>query len=182
MDMHKSSLTRSDFLQKGLEVLAADGPRSLTAARLARELQVTTGSFFWHFQTVEKFREKLKRFWCDEVVVGIINDARDQVEDPKDVLATIGTLIKQRDTHRFDTAMRRWAETDSDTAEVVRAADTLRGELITMLLKDFGHKAERAKDRTNLLGAAWRGSQDIEDSDYRLKLISLITGDSESSR
>jgi AcrR family transcriptional regulator len=181
MDAHKSSLTRSDFLLRGLDVLAADGPRALKAARLARELQVTTGSFYWHFQTVEEFRNQLKRFWHDEIVVGVIQEAASLNEDPKEILATIGNLVSQRGTHRYDSAMRRWAEHDNDAAEIVRAADALRGELITNQLTSSGVKTEQANDRANLLGAAWRGSQDIKDAEYRLKLISLITRDSDSS-
>jgi AcrR family transcriptional regulator len=43
---------------------------------MARELNVTTGSFYWHFNTVNEFRDELKAFWRDKVVVGIIVDAK----------------------------------------------------------------------------------------------------------
>ena len=83
-------LRKSDFLQCGLDVLVADGPTKLTAARMARELGVTTGSFFWHFGTVAKFRDELLVFWRDVIVVGIIEDAKKQAEHPGDVLKEIG--------------------------------------------------------------------------------------------
>ena len=156
----KLRLDRSDFLHRGLEVLVADGSRALTAARLARELNVSTGSFFWHFKTVDRFRAELKTFWRDEVVVGIISDAKEQTDDPGKVMEEIGKIIRRRGAHRYDAAMRRWAETDRESEKIVRSADLLRGDLITAVLKDAGANPEGARDRASLFGAAWQGSQD----------------------
>ena len=179
MESSKSRLAKSDFLNRGLDVLAADGPRSLTAARMARELNVTTGSFYWHFNTVDEFRDEMKKFWRDEVVVGIIVDAKEQAGDPASVLDEIGKVIRQRGTHRYDAAMRSWAESDGEAREVVRTADLLRRDLIAEVLQVAGANEEEAKDKSNLLGAAWSGSQDTE-PEYRFKLISMITRNSGS--
>jgi AcrR family transcriptional regulator len=176
----KSQLQKSDFLIRGLDVLAGEGPGSLTAARMARELKVSTGSFYWHFKTVDDFRDELKRFWRDDIVVGIINDARDQAKDPGDVLEEIGRIIRQRETYRYDAAMRNWARTDRYAKKAVRAADALRGDLIAGVLRDAGASAQYALDKSNLLSAAWLGSQDMQDPDYRFKLMGLITRDSGS--
>jgi AcrR family transcriptional regulator len=180
METLKPRLNRSDFLNMGLDVLAAEGPRALTAARMAREMNVTTGSFYWHFKTVDEFCEELKSFWRDDIVVGIINDAREQAKSPGDVLEEIGRIIRQRRTDRYDMAMRNWARSDRSADEAVRAADSLRGELIAGVLKDAGASKAQARDKSNLLGAAWVGSQDMQDPDYRFNLMGLITRDSGS--
>ena len=36
---------------------------------------------------------------------------------------------------------------------------------------------EDARDRANLIGAAWRGSQDLDDPDYRMKLVGMAAAD-----
>ena len=179
MEPPKSKLAKSDYLYRGLDVLAAEGPHSLTAARMAREMNVTTGSFYWHFSTVDEFRAEIRKFWRDEVVVGIIVDAKEQAGDPTKVLDEIGKIIRQRGTHRYDAAMRGWAESDSETEKIVRAADLVRRDLIAEVLQVAGESKEEAKDKSNLLGAAWRGSQDI-DPEYRFKLIAMITKKSDS--
>jgi len=181
MEASKFRLARSDFLNRGLDVLAADGPRSLTAARMARELLVTTGSFYWHFSTVDDFRDELKRFWRDDIVIGIINDVREQAKDPGNVLDEIGRIIRQRGTHRYDAAMRSWAKSDRGAEEIVRSADALRGDLIARVLRDAGASEEQARDKSNLLAAAWLGSQDMDDPEYRFKLMGMITRDSDSN-
>lgn len=182
MATRKTHVRRADFLRRGLDVLALDGPRSLTAARMARELKVTTGSFYWHFPTVSEFRLILTTFWCDDVVIGIISDARERAENPRDVLQIIGTLVKKRRTHRYDTAMRSWAETDNDAKKAVTAADLIRRDLIIDAMREEGGGEDAARDKANLLGVAWRGSQNLQDVDYRFKLIGLIgaTPDSKS--
>lgn len=63
----------------------------------------------------------------------------------------------------------------------MRSADVLRGELIAGVLRDAGASREQARDKSNLLGAAWLGSQDMEDPEYRFKLMALITRDSDGS-
>jgi len=180
MEPSKPRLDRSDFLHRGLEVLVADGPGALTAARLARELKVSTGSFFWHFKTVDRFRDELKTFWRDEVIVGTIRDAKERADDPGKVMEEIGKIVRRRGTHRYDAAMRLWAETDCKAEEIVRSADQLRGDLIAGVLKDAGASTEGARDRASLFGAAWRGSQEMK-TDHRFKLMSMITDESGTS-
>ena len=166
---------RVDFLLQGLEVLVADGHRSLTAARMSRELGVTSGSFYWHFKTIDDFRSELKKFWRDEIVIGIIREAGARAEAPAGVLEEIGRIVSERKADRFDSAMRVWAQLDREARKVVESADRLRRKLINEVLKSNGAAGDEAEDRVNLLGAAWQGSRDLKDTDYRLKLIGMIT-------
>jgi AcrR family transcriptional regulator len=172
---------RADYLLMGLEVLATDGPRALTSARMAREFGVTTGSFYWHFSTVDAFRDELKLFWRDEIVVGIIAEAKEQAEEPEKVLETIGQIVRRRGTYRYDRAMRSWAESDRKALKIVKAADDLRGKLIKELLQEAGERGETATVKTSLLGAAWIGSQDMKDPDYRFRMLGVIQGDQDAS-
>ena len=172
--MVASKYRRSDYLIRGLEVLASDGPDALTAARMTRELGVTKGSFYWHYRTVQDFQDELQKFWRDEVVTGIIVEATAQAGNASQVLERIGEIIRRRKTYRYDTAMRAWAELDPGAREVVRSADAQRAKLIASVFEAGGDSAERARDRTNLLGVAWRGSQDMIDPDYRFRLIKMI--------
>lgn len=170
-------LNGTDFLICGLKVLAADGHRALTAARVARELCVTTGSFYWHFRTIDQFREKLKKFWRDEIVVGTIVAAKERAEAPGKVLEEIGKIVAEGRLDRFDSAMRVWSESDEEARKVVEAADAIRQDTIVRSMKGAGASQNDAEDRMKLFGAAWRGSRGLYDTDDRLRLIGLITRD-----
>ena len=171
----KERLSSNDFLAMGLEILAEQGPGSLSATRLARELGVTTGSFYWHFKSVAEFHDALCQYWKDEVVVGVAREAQKLAAgDPTKVLEALGQVILSKNTHRFDTAMRNWAMTNADVARIVKSADEWRRETMTEFLTAAGTAENSARDHINLVGAAWRGS-DGADPGYRIKLASLAT-------
>lgn len=44
------------------------------------------------------------------------------------------------------------------------------------MLRKSGQTEQEARDRANLIGAAWRGSA-VGDAEYRMKLIGLAAGD-----
>jgi len=170
---------RTEFFRAGLEVLAKDGSKAVSAARLSRELNVTTGCFFWHFESVEAFHRKLMKYWQDVVLVELVREAEAQAEgDSALVLEKLRQLIRTGGTYRHDAAMRRWAKTNPDAAAVVEAADLWRVKKLRKHLEAAGVDPDRARDRVNLLGAAWLGSQGMQDSDYRFKLAGLaLSGD-----
>ena len=171
----KERLSSNDFLAMGLEILAEQGPGSMTATRLASELGVTTGSFYWHFKSVPEFHGALCEYWKDEVVVGVAREAQKLAAgDPAKLLEALGQVILRNNTHRFDTAMRNWAMTNADVARIVAAADQWRQETMTGFLSTTGTPENSARDHINLIGAAWRGTAGT-DPEYRIKLAGLAT-------
>ena len=178
MEVGEPRLNKSKILRKGLDILAEDGPGSITAARISRELNVTTGSFYWHFKSIEGFRHELKAFWQDEIVLGLTNEVKARFEDPREVLKAIAEMVKQRKTYRYDMAMRNWAKTCPEAGKIVMSADNFRRDFITEMLRKACESQQSAKDQVNLLGAAWQGTQKMDDQDYRFKLLGLVTKDS----
>jgi AcrR family transcriptional regulator len=161
----------------GLEALVKSGPEALKAARLARMLGVTTGSFYWHFGCVAEFRSGLLEYWKEGVVGGLIRKAQASAQEPRQVLAELQKHILRSGTHRYDSAMRNWARTAPLVRDTVRSADEVRARFLIGALKDSGMSEEEARDRANLIGAAWRGSQDLGEPDYRMKLIRMAASD-----
>jgi AcrR family transcriptional regulator len=171
------ALRRDDWLLAGMDALANDGAESLRAAKLARTLGVTTGSFYWHFDSVDLFRAELLAYWKEQVVERLISEAKAASEDPKQVLAEIRRRILESGAHRYDSAMRRWARTDDCVLETVRRADEVRAAFLTDMLRAGGMSAGEASERARLIGAAWRGSiDDSGEPDSRMQLIRLAAG------
>jgi AcrR family transcriptional regulator len=174
---HNARLGREDWLRVGLEALAESGPAALKAARLARTLGVTTGSFYWHFAGVAEFRSGLLEYWKEDVVVGLIRAAQASAEEPAQVLAELRKRILGSGAHRYDAAMRSWARTDPQVRDTVGRADEVRATFLVETLLNAGMSEEDARDRANLIGAVWRGSQDLDDPDYRMKLVGMAAAD-----
>jgi AcrR family transcriptional regulator len=159
-------------------LLADEGPEALRATRLARELGVTTGSFYWHFESADRFREDLQRYWKDEVVVGLVREARQRAEHPAKALEELSELIRTRKAYRYDRGMRSWAKHDDGARRTVELADSWRKEILSELIGVSGPGQQEADDRAALVGAAWVGSQEMNDQDYRFKLIGLAASKS----
>ena len=176
----RPKLGREDWLRMGLEALADGGPQELRAARLARKLGVTTGSFYWHFKCRDDFRSALLVYWKDDVIVGLIRAAREASTDPERVLLELRRRILESGAHRYDAAMRKWARTDPLVKATVRDTDALRAIFLVEEFRKTGMGKQEANDRAQLIGAAWRGSREVAPED-RMRLIALAS-DTQGSR
>ncbi len=56
-------LTADDWIQAGFAVLADGGPDALRIGRLCEQLDVTKGSFYWHFTDIGEYRRALAGAW-----------------------------------------------------------------------------------------------------------------------
>jgi AcrR family transcriptional regulator len=166
---------RAEFLNTGLRLLAQGGPRALTAVRLAQELGVTTGSFYWHFESVGTFRNDLLRYWTDDFIPALARDALAAAEGPGDVLRALSILVLKRQANRFDDAMRAWAKTNPEAREAVARADRWRGRVLYEMLDPDRKDSKAARERTNLMGTVWRGSEGMSDPKQRLRFMKLAS-------
>jgi AcrR family transcriptional regulator len=164
----------------GLDLLVDEGPGSLTAARVSKQLHVTTGSFYWHFRSVAKFHSEVKKFWLHGILIPLIEEARELAEDPGSVLKIIVQIIRKRGIVHYDGAMRRWARTDREARKIVATADKTRQELIKGVFQAKGDSEATAANKAELFGTAFVGSQTMSDTDRRFKLLGMITGDTKS--
>lgn len=165
----------------GLETLAENGPEALKAARLARRLGVTTGSFYWHFGCVADFQSELLEYWKEGVIAGLIDEAKAKAkanaQKPAKVLIELRKRILESGVHRYDAAIRIWARTDPRVRDTLRDTDEVRATFLEETLRKSGLSKQEARDRASLIGAAWRGSQNLDNPEYRMKLIGIAASD-----
>src|SRR5690349_2839624 len=76
-------LTASDWLQHGLRVLTREGPGALKAAPMAQALNVSRGSFYWHFRDIEDFRARLLQAWEETSTDHVIEALDARPGDPE---------------------------------------------------------------------------------------------------
>ena len=154
-------LTKLDWLKQGLRTLANAGPGALKVGPMAATLNVSRGSFYWHFQDNEDFRSQLLQHWQET--------STDQIIDALD--ARPGDTGRLRDLlheafgrqPKLDRAVRSWAAHDKDVASVVAAVDDRRITRVARLLADAGVDATRAAHRALFLYWAFLGQAAVAD-------------------
>jgi AcrR family transcriptional regulator len=157
-------LTKSDWLEHGLSTLAERGANALKVGAMAAELNVSRGSFYWHFADIADFRAQLLRSWQDWATDRIIRLLETEQAEP-DRLRTLlsRAFVERHDPDRsvrsLDRAIRSWAGEDAGVAAAVAAVDDRRVTYIANLLSAGGVEPPKAHDRAAFLYWAYLGQE-----------------------
>src|SRR5437870_7259276 len=123
MDMN-DQLSREDWLNRGLKILAQNGFTALKADPMAKALGVSRGSFYWHFADIGAFHAAILKHWREvaaEQIIAYVKAAAG-TEDPLPLLlrqAFCGKLALEK-------AVRNWAAFDAAARDAVQAIDRRR--------------------------------------------------------
>ncbi|QOC24048.1 TetR/AcrR family transcriptional regulator [Wenzhouxiangella sp. AB-CW3] len=126
------TLSRDDWLERGLTVLARLGPEHLKVDRLCAHLKVTKGSFYHHFAHREAYVEALMDYWRQRNTRSII-EAVEAIETSHKQSFTLSQLVRSADTGP-ENAIRAWARYDDDVAVRLEAVDQERVDFLTRLI------------------------------------------------
>ncbi|MGI3169548.1 TetR/AcrR family transcriptional regulator [Pseudooceanicola sp. C21-150M6] len=168
----KQRLSADDWLRAGLEALAASGPEALKAEPLARALETTKGSFYWHFDDVPRYRRALLDFWRD-----LASGTPAAPDEKAEAVSLLHKLMRDGfgGDEATETAMRSWAINDPDAAQTLRNLDLRRIEYLQQVLRQLG---VTNPDIARSLYAAKVGmatlSEDAADQDALTTLVDLV--------
>jgi AcrR family transcriptional regulator len=150
-------LSVDDWIQAGFAILAEEGIKALKIDRLCRRLDVTKGSFYWHFTDIAGYRSALVQAWGE--LRG--DDRRDLGElaglPPRERLSEMMSSLVSARHWTLERAMREWARTDDDVAASVRAADLRVLAAVRQAYLDYGFDADEADLRAGATFAAGVG-------------------------
>jgi AcrR family transcriptional regulator len=155
----KDRLTRQEWVAHGLRTLAREGAGALKTGMLAEGLQVSRGSFYWHFESIAAFRAQLLSTWKERATDDVIREIDSSIIGP----ARLTYLMKLAfdEDRSLDRAFRAWAATDADAAEVVAAVDARRVAYIAKLLCESGVNAQKSMPRAEFIYWAYVGQSSV---------------------
>lgn len=130
MPSSKPRLKPGDWLAAGLSALERSGPDALAAEPLARALDATKGSFYWHFKDVPAFRIAVAEAWAAR--------ARAALETAPADARHADRLLRLAQPDRAEASMRAWARQAPEVAAIVAAVDRDRRRAISATLADLG--------------------------------------------
>lgn len=151
----RSQLTPQDWIRAAAELLIH---RSIDAVRvdvIAKILDVTRGSFYWHFKDREDLLNRVLLAWQDEQTEQIIARYRKQGVHAETLIRELVALpfhgraaVKGASV---ELAIRAWARRDEMARRVVDTVDAQRLTYLTECFSELGFAAEDAKSRAFVL-------------------------------
>lgn len=164
-------LDAADWIAKGLRVLAKSGIDAVRVEPLAKMLNVTKGSFYWHFKDRAALHNSMLQVWSEQATAGIIDSLKRNDETPEQKLHGLFTLPRRSarsiEGARLELAVRNWARKDRNAERMLHQVDKQRMDFIADAYREFGFSDEEAVARafvfySVLMGQAMLYLDDID--------------------
>lgn len=170
-------LTREDWVAAARKVLVKRGVDEVKVDRLARQMRVTRGSFYWHFKHRKDLLDALLTDWEARNYFDISQVRARWARSAPD-MAAVASLWLGDDPNvlSFDIAVRAWARRAIEVAESVRRVDKVWIELIQESFERNGTSPDEALVRARISYFHQIGywALDInEDQEERLRLVPI---------
>ncbi|WP_157229244.1 TetR/AcrR family transcriptional regulator [Rivularia sp. PCC 7116] len=130
-------LGRKDWIEQGLKVLGESGVEALRVEPLAKLMNVTKGSFYWHFKNRQELLDALLQQWVNSQTEGIIQQVDEKDGDAETKLMHLFELAIE-DDGKVENAIRAWATNDVKAASILESVDLHRLEYTRDLFVQVG--------------------------------------------
>lgn len=142
--------SRETWLRKALETIARDGDKGVRIDALARDLNITKGSFYHHFRDRQDFIDQVVDFWVERYNRYVIETIEQFEGSPEDRLRSLMKLLKREELDAYDMTFRAWAVHDPGIAKRVRQVDLTRYGFIRGLFEEMGFEGTDLELRTRI--------------------------------
>lgn len=172
----KNRLTPEDWVDAARATLVRSGVNAIKIDQLARDLEVSRGSFYWHFADHADLLKALLVSWVKQNTGPFLRVLeRDRDRPLLQILHYCEVWLTSDEFQpAYDAAVRDWARTSDDVAKVVREADAERMDVLVQIFGVLGYDDKEALVRARTLYYhqigyyALRVTQSLEE---RLKLF-----------
>ena len=148
----RNQLQRFDWLLKALEIFVEEGIDSIRITRLANELGVTRGSFYWHFQNREDLIDSLVSFWKDKNTAAITDSVAQASSLADGIFHFFEICIDDSQFDpRLDLALREWARRSTEIRALLDSEDAIRIEALRQFYLRFDYPMPQALIRARVL-------------------------------
>ena len=140
-----SRLTRQDWVLTALNVFLQEGIGSVQITKLAEDLGVTRGSFYWHFKSRKQLLDAIVAEWRirnTDIMVQALSRAR-TVE--QGILELFYIWVDHsKFSPQLDQAMRDWGRISPEISTLVQSEDDSRVAAIAAFFRDQNYEETEA--------------------------------------
>lgn len=119
-----STLGRIDWLQAAVTQFTEKGIGAVKITRLANQLNVTRGSFYWHFKNRQELLQAIVLFWSQKNSQSIMAAVQNVNNLEEGIIALYSCWLDPNQFDpKLDLAMRDWARHEKKIKDQVLSAD-----------------------------------------------------------
>ncbi len=148
-DPTRPATTEEAWLTAAYEVLTAQGVEAVKIMPLAKRLDVSRTSFYWHFKDRDALLEAMIRYWEDKNTGTLVARTEAYAENVFEAVFNLFDCWLDPDLFdsRLDLAIRNWARSDPALQARLDRADARRQRAMTDMLIRFGYEPQEAEIR-----------------------------------
>lgn len=128
---------KGSWIDAALRAFAAGGPDAVRVDALAKELGVTRGGFYWHFDNRQALLTAMLDAWERSAIDEVLERVESEGGDARARARRAGMLTFSDELLPLDLAVRDWARRDRAVAERLRRVDNRRMDYLRLQLRDI---------------------------------------------
>jgi AcrR family transcriptional regulator len=168
-----SKLGRQDWLAIGIQALIEKGIEAVRVDPLAKLLNVTRGSFYWHFKNRDDLLEEILSEWEARNTQSIIEQIEGLNSSP--IVKLLNLLeIAAKDDNLLERAVRVWSFNDARAAAAIAHVDKQRLDYLQNLFLQLGFSEIDSKVRAQIAYSVRLGWFVMASSSYAAERLTEI--------
>lgn len=148
---------REVWLTAALEVLRERGVDGIKIVPLANRLNLTSGSFYWHFKNLNDLLEAVLYHWEHHLTDHIVEEAEAFDGSPQDRILTLMLQVIREDAAIPDHAISVWSKRDTAVRLIYRRTVQKRFEFAKWMFEQVGFTSDEAQTRGRLMVTSLMG-------------------------
>lgn len=143
--------TRGSWIAAAFDTLVKEGIEQVRVERIAKDLGITKGSFYYHFKDRTELLDGVLDYWANEMTQTVLVHAQMFTGDPIERIYATAEEIIGEEKAGFDPPVRAWAHNDPRAQRAVDLIDNIRLNFLIGLFSDAGFDADEAEIRARLM-------------------------------
>ena len=148
----RPTLSREAWLSAAITVLEKHGIANVKIDRLAKQLKVTRGSFYFHFHGLKDLLSSMVNEWRTRNCQPFQRLMEQEIDDGRAFFDMVAGVWVKEDpfSPKLDLAIRDWSRSAPALAREVAAMDELRIELLTRAFLTMGYSDDESVVRARI--------------------------------
>lgn len=167
-DDKSSQLTADDWVKAAEDLMAVENVKGVQISSLCLKLNVTKGSFYWHFSSREALLRGILNDWRRRMTLNIVTRlAKAAANDPASIFRGLLGLPRNAFSARgtaLEMSIRDWGRRETAPRETLKEVDLIRLTHIEQTFCGLGFSGQEAKLRGYIAYALMMGDSILKET------------------